>query len=362
MKPRLIIAAFAMAVVTSVFAPVVAANSGDSSWKDWKPTYRSERDLIAIESDSYIKYLHERGVPVGFTATQYGAARAEEEIRHLRRDYNLGPDFTSDELAANAGAKRVAEIMKYLGLSTHFTSVELRAAKVREDMRWTIERVPGLKFPFSADEYAKARGQEEADRLARQYGLSPEWVYPELVTMAGPSRAAEIRGQSGFARDASHEAIAQSLGKSSLKWFAEERGLPLDFTATDLVEMKSPKFWQYSSFAELPEFFTDADLVAYEGRKTLERIKRTYDMGGAFTEAQLRAAIAQKAIADMMSLYDLDANFTEADVRRAAGLSKAAETRIYYKLRRGFTAAEYEAAAKSRVSLCASGLYYEGCY
>jgi hypothetical protein len=180
--------------------------------------------------------------------------------------------------------------------------------------------------------------------------LPSAWVYSDLVASAGPARASEIRHRAGFAKDATHDEIKQALGRKRADWFVQDHKLTPNFSAAELAAMKNDGSWEYTEYAKLAEPFSDADLVAFYGKRKIEDVARAYNLPATFTEADLRKAIAEEAIAKMQERFDLEPNFTEADVRRAAGLSAAAATRRDYNLRPDFTAAEYEAAYKKKMS------------
>lgn len=342
MKRHRLVTALALVAVAAIGCLSMPAFSADD-WSKWHPDYKSEKDLVVAAGDEEVAYLRKNyNLPAGFDAKQYGYAVAEYKIRERRVYLNLGPDFTSDILAAQAGAKVVHDYYKWYGVGTNFTSNELRQAKFLQHMRETVSYLKGLPMPFSYEDYVKATGAKESLDLASMYNLPTEWVYADLVAAAGPSEAAQLRRRSGFSKTATHAEIERAMGVSKARWFIEDNDMPAGFTAQQLA-LGPTKWSKYSEFAALGEF-TEADLIAHFGKEELRQIKETYGLQAPFTEADLRQAMADKAIADMQNAYDLDAGFTEADIRRAAGLSKAAGVRRDYKLRQDFTAGEYQQA------------------
>lgn len=343
MKRHRLVTALALIAATAIGCLSMPAFSADD-WSKWRPDYKSEKDLVVAAGAEEIAYLRKHyGLPAGFNAKQYGDAVAEHRIREKRVYFNLGPDFNSDTLAAQAGARLVHDFYKWYGVGTNFTSSELRRAKFLQRMQEEVDRNKGLPMPFSYDDYVKVTGARESLGIAATHNLRTEWVYADLVAAAGPSEAAQIRRRGGgFSKTATHAEIEQALGLEKARWFLLDIDLPVGFTADQLAA--GPTQWsKYSEFAAMGEF-TEADLIAHYGKQELRQIKESYGLQAPFNEADLRQAMADKAIAEMQERYDLEAGFTESDIRIAAGLSRAAAVRRDYKLRQDFTAGEYQAA------------------
>lgn len=342
MKTQRFVTALALIAAATIGCLSVPAFSADD-WSKWHPDYKSQKELVVAAGDEEIAMLRKSyGLPAGFDARQYGDAVAEYKIRERRVYLNLGPDFTSDALAAQAGVRAVHDFYRWYGVGTGFTSAELRQAKFLQRLQDEVARNKGLVIPFSYEDYVKVTGSQESISIARSFNLPTEWVYADLVAAAGPSEAADIRRRNSFSKTATHAEIERAIGVQKARWFVEDNDLPVGFTAQQLAI--GPSKWnQYSEFANLGDF-TEADLIAHFGKEELRRVAQDYGLQAPFTEADLRKAMSDKAIAEMQDRYDLDAGFTEADIRTAAGLSRAASVRRDYKLRQDFTAAEYKDA------------------
>ncbi|MFN8660024.1 MAG: hypothetical protein U0105_27055 [Candidatus Obscuribacterales bacterium] len=363
MKTRLLIAALVLAATTSIASFSAPAYSA-SDWQNYQPTFLSEQDLMASYYARELSYMHSQyGLPEGFTAQQYGDAVADKRIREYRKTYNIGPNFTSAELAAAIGAKSVQWNYGHLDLPNNFTAEQLRNAQFLSRLKFETKRHQGLPFPFSYEDYVRVTGAETANALATEYQLPTAWVYADLLRAVGPHRAAKIRQDSGFAKTATHAEIERAMGLDRAAYLIKDRNLPTGFTASQLSAM-APAFNQYSTEAKLPPNFTEADLVAYFGQIKLALIQREFGISGPFTEADLRKAIAAKAIENLAADYDLALNFTEADLAQAYALSSTIDVRLTYHLRPDFSAAEYEAAWKKVRSdfdrVNQPGFYYYG--
>lgn len=349
MKTRLLIAALVLAATTSIASFSAPAYSA-SDWQKYQPTFQSEKDLMASYYARELSYMHSQyGLPDGFTAKQYGDAVADKRIREYRKTYNIGPNFTSAELAAAAGANSIQWNYGHLDLPNNFTAEQLRNAQFLSRLKFEAKRHPGLPFPFSYEDYVRVTGAEEANALATEYQLPTAWVYEDLLRAVGPHRAAGIRLDSGFAKTATHAEIERAMGLDNAAFLIKDRNLPTGFTAAQLSAM-APAFNQYSTEAKLAPNFTEADLLAYYGQTKLAQIQREFGISGPFTEADLRKAISAQAIEKLAAEYDLELNFTEADLAQAYALSSTISLRLSYHLRPDFSAAEYEAAWKKRKS------------
>lgn len=344
--------------------------------EDWHPDFLSAQQMAVaagVEEINFVSHLTP-GLPSFFTAQEYGAAQAEDEIASLRVEYDLGPNFTSAELEANAGAKEVAALISRYHLPTHFSAAQFRTAIFQGDLKdLDIKNYPQLSLPFSSDDYIAVVGADRALSIATDYELPTQWVYSDLFAAAGPREAASIRNSNHFAKGATHQEIEQAIGRRELEHLVEFYKIPAAFTARELAGFAPP--CDMTIYLEgivdlngLGNSFTDADLVAKSGAYKLNGIIK--DLGafapkGPFTEQDLRKAFAAEAIDQMRRTYDLDANFTSADIARAAGQSKVVETRQALHLRPDFTAAEYEAAwrAKDKADRVARApLMYMGAY
>lgn len=358
MKTRRLIAALALALVaaTSISSFSSPAVSATSDFSNWQPQFKSEQDLIRSYTDFETSVLRNRyGLPAGFTAQQYGDAVAEERLREIRKQYNLGPHFTSADLAANAGATHVQSLYGHLHLPNNFSADQLRNADFLSRLHWSmlVSKYPKLPFPFSYDDYVRVTGEDDALAYATNNSLPTAWAYDDLVRALGPQSAAGVRFRNGFARNATHAEIERAIGEHNAAVLIHEYGLPAAFTADQLSKL-APPFSQYAPESKLPASFTEADLVAFYGQRTVSRIATEYGLQVQFTEVELRKALAADAIADMARTYDLDPNFTEADVANAYAISYASGLRRQYDLRPDFTAGEYEAAWKNQQKRSAS--------
>jgi|GEM_PF-4209407 len=320
-------------------------NSSASSYKAWNaaPEFLSETDLINAEYNSALNNFEQRyGLKRGFTAAEFGEAQGIALFQELRKKYNLGPDFSFDELVIAIGTKSVQERYGYLNLPPNFTIEQARHAMFVEDTKWIRHAYPDLPVNFSYDEYVKATGAAEALELASHYALPTNWVHADLVAAVGPMEAGTIRQRVGYERGASHDEIVAKLGKRKADWFAKDNSLPAHFTAQDVAAAAPVR--EYSALGQLAATATETDVAKHLAEESIKYITRQYGLPATFNSVELRQAMGQSAIADKVSMYDVDNNFTEFDLARASAVSEAMRVRLRYKLRADFSAAEYKAA------------------
>lgn len=311
-----------------------------------QPGFNDEKlyEVVRLNTESSME--KELGLHPGWTGDEYARAYAQKRLTTIRQEYQVGPDFTRDQLIEISAASVLNSFISHRGMPAHFSQADLLRAEGRKA---AVEvGFKDQKEPLGAKEYAILAGKASDEAYAREWNLSAHWTLEELRATAGPERATRLARSKGIKAGMTHAQIVEALGRSATAVYAETLKIPINFTVDEAVQGGGAR-----ALGNVRERFNDKgtdqineDWVLKHARaEALIDIRRRYPgLQGNFTEQQLGDYIAKRADADMRENYGFEGPYEEYDVVKAIADSLLADIRNKFKLPLHFNEEQLNAA------------------